>query len=69
MSRVKISYGVMLGKELYLLYIAIYMYNLMLYPAKMFGVNEKLSLTLQRQRHETPPTGGSQIGSMIRDVS
>ena len=69
MSRVKISYGVMLGKELYLLYIAIYMYNLMLYPAKMFGVNENLSLTLQRQRHETPPTGGSKIGSMIRDVS
>lgn len=34
MSRVKISYGVMLGKELYLLYIAIYMYNLMLYLAK-----------------------------------
>ena len=26
-------------------------------------------LRLQRQRHEMPPTGGSQIGSMIRDVS
>ena len=69
MLRTNISDETMLETGLYLLYIAIYMYNLMLYPAKMFGVNENLSLTLQRQRHETPPTGGSQIGSMIRDVS
>lgn len=34
MSRVNISDGTILGKGLYLLYIAIYMYNLMLYPAK-----------------------------------
>lgn len=32
---------------------------------KMFGENEKLSLILQRQRYDIPPTGGSQIGSMI----
>lgn len=35
----------------------------------MFGGNEKLSLTLQRQRHETPPTEGAETGSMMRDVS
>lgn len=34
MSRVKISDGTMLETGLYLLYIAIYMYNLMLYLAK-----------------------------------
>lgn len=34
MSRVTISDGTMLETGLYLLYIAIYMYNLMLYPAK-----------------------------------
>lgn len=34
MSKGNISDGTILGMELYLLYIAIYMYNLMLYLAK-----------------------------------
>ena len=36
---------------------------------KCWVVMKKHPLRLQRQRHETPSTGGSQIGSMIRDVS
>ena len=45
MSKGNVSDGTILGMELYLLYIAIYMYNLMLYLAKNVWWEWKLTLT------------------------